>query len=199
MTFDIPFTVLDSINANLVATTTRLPQAGETVGGGRLTRIAAPALALPAELITRADLIIVNEAEYAPIPELAGAAVVAVTYGAKGSAVLERGEQVAFAPAIETVPVNTVGADDAFCATLTIAPRGRLSYETALHTANAVGAAAEGDHELTNRIIYVIVERGKRDTKKRPAFIKKTGRFVVGSGLVASDSIGRQSAGQCLR
>ncbi|WP_244971427.1 PfkB family carbohydrate kinase [Paramicrobacterium chengjingii] len=70
---------------------------------------AAPAVALPAELITRADLIIVNETEYALIPELTGAAVVAVTYGAKGSAVLERGEQVAFAPAVEPVPVNTVG------------------------------------------------------------------------------------------
>lgn len=263
MAFDIPLTVVGSINADITATTERLPGAGETVGGGRLTRNpggkganqaaagarlgavtrmigavgadaegetmrqalrsagvdlthvatvdsetgtalimvdaagenqiavceganahvsidgvefdehdtvlaqleisldtvteaarrcrgyfalnAAPAMPLPAELIERADLIIVNETEYELIPELADAALVAVTYGSKGSAMLVRGEQVAFADAVRTTPVNTVGAGDAFCAALVIALRGGLSHEEALRAANAVGATVVRD------------------------------------------------------
>lgn len=106
---------------------------------------AAPAMPLPAELIERADLIIVNETEYELIPELKDAALVAVTYGSKGAAVLERGTQVAFADAVRTTPVNTVGAGDAFCAALTIALRSGLSYGGALQAANAVGAAVVQD------------------------------------------------------
>ncbi|GAB2529809.1 PfkB family carbohydrate kinase [Paramicrobacterium agarici] len=112
---------------------------------GYLALNAAPAMPLPAELIDRADLIIVNETEYELIPELADASLVAVTYGAQGSAILEHGTQVAFADAVKTTPVNTVGAGDAFCAALTIALRAGVPYEAALRTANAVGAAAVVD------------------------------------------------------
>lgn len=106
---------------------------------------AAPAVPLPAELLDRADLIIVNETEYALIPELAQARLVAVTYGADGAALLQRGERIASAPAVKTTVVNTVGAGDAFCAALTIALRSGLTPEDALRTACAVGAAAVAD------------------------------------------------------
>jgi ribokinase len=106
---------------------------------------AAPARSLPAELIERCDLIIVNESEYALIPELADAALVAVTYGGDGSALLRRGERVAGAPSNPTEVINTVGAGDAFCAALVLALRSGLDEASALAAANAVGARAVAD------------------------------------------------------
>ncbi|QQT70823.1 ribokinase [Brevibacterium casei] len=106
---------------------------------------AAPALPLPAEVVDRADLIIVNESEYAALPQLRSARSVAVTAGAKGSALFSRGEQIAHAPARRVTPVSTVGAGDAFCAALTIALRAGIPAEAALRTANAVGAYAVTD------------------------------------------------------
>ncbi|UVI34991.1 PfkB family carbohydrate kinase [Brevibacterium spongiae] len=106
---------------------------------------AAPALALPAEAVDRADLIIVNETEYSHLPQLQDAKHVAVTYGARGSALLSRGEQIAFAEALPRNPVSTVGAGDAFCAALTIGLRSGFEPAQALRAANAVGAAAVMD------------------------------------------------------
>ncbi|WP_431278976.1 ribokinase [Leifsonia poae] len=123
---------------------------------------AAPAQPLPPALLDRADLIIVNETEYALIPELAGAKLVAVTYGSEGAALLERGETIAFAPAVKTSVVNTVGAGDSFCAALTLALRSGLDPELALRTACAVGAAAVADPasqpQLGLLVDYVPVE-----------------------------------------
>ncbi len=106
---------------------------------------AAPAMDLPAELLERCDLVIVNESEYQLIPALAEAKLVAVTYGKDGSALLERGLRVAGAPALSVPVANTVGAGDAFCAALVLAIRAGLPYDHALAVANAVGADAVGD------------------------------------------------------
>ncbi|MDQ1057375.1 ribokinase [Arthrobacter globiformis] len=106
---------------------------------------AAPAMDLPAELLERCDLVIVNETEYELIPALAEAKLVAVTYGKDGSAMLEHGRKVAEAPAVSVAVANTIGAGDAFCAALVLALRARPSYEEALAVANAVGADAVGD------------------------------------------------------
>ncbi len=105
---------------------------------------AAPAMDLPAELLERCDLVIVNESEYALIPALADAKLVAVTYGGEGSAMFERGRKVAEAPAAAATVVNTVGAGDAFCAALVLALGSGLDYAVALAVANAVGADAVG-------------------------------------------------------
>ena len=109
---------------------------------GFLAVNAAPARPLPAEVVDRADLIIVNETEYCRLPQLQTAQLVAVTYGAKGSALLQKGEQIAFAEAVEATPVSAVGAGDAYCAALTIGLISGLAPERALRAANAVGAAA---------------------------------------------------------
>jgi ribokinase len=106
---------------------------------------AAPAMDLPAELLERCDLVIVNETEYELIPALAAAKLVAVTYGKDGSAMLEHGKKVAEAPAAAVTVANTIGAGDAFCAALVLALRAGLGYSTALAVANAVGADAVGD------------------------------------------------------
>lgn len=104
---------------------------------------AAPAQPLPADLVEQVDLFIVNETEYAAMPELRGAERVAVTYGAAGAAMIVAGAEVARVPAA-AVPnvVNTVGAGDAFSAALTLAILSGAPDEQALRTACAVGAAA---------------------------------------------------------
>lgn len=107
---------------------------------------AAPAMDLPAELLERCDLVIVNESEYALIPALAQAKLVAVTYGGDGSAMFEHGRKVAEAPSATVTVANTVGAGDAFCAALVLALRSGLDYTRALAVANAVGGDAVGDH-----------------------------------------------------
>ncbi len=106
---------------------------------------AAPAMDLPAELLERCDLVIVNESEYALIPALASAKLVAVTYGGDGSAMFEHGRKVAEAPSAAVAVANTVGAGDSFCAALVLAMRQGLDYAQALAVANAVGADAVGD------------------------------------------------------
>jgi ribokinase len=106
---------------------------------------AAPAMELPAELLERCDLVIVNESEYALIPALAQTKLVAVTYGGDGSAMFEHGRKVAEAPASAVNVVNTIGAGDAFCAALVLALGAGLEYVAALSVANAVGADAVGD------------------------------------------------------
>lgn len=106
---------------------------------------AAPAMDLPTELLERCDLVIVNETEYELIPALAGAKLVAVTYGKDGSAMFENGRRLAEAPASAVTVANTIGAGDAFCAALVLALGTGLDYAQALAVANAVGADAVGD------------------------------------------------------
>lgn len=109
---------------------------------GYLAVNAAPARPLPPEVVARADLIIVNETEYAQLPELASARRVAVTYGAAGAALFEQGREVARAAAPRVHAVSAVGAGDAFCAALTLALHAGWDAERALRAACAVGADA---------------------------------------------------------
>ncbi|MFK0009831.1 PfkB family carbohydrate kinase [Paenarthrobacter sp. NPDC090520] len=107
---------------------------------------AAPAAPLLPELLERCDLVIVNETEYALIPALQEAPLVAVTYGGEGSAILVHGEKVAEAPAVSVTDIaNTIGAGDAFCAALVLSLQSGLDYRHALAAANAVGADAVRD------------------------------------------------------
>jgi len=109
---------------------------------GFLAVNAAPAAALPAAVVERADLVIVNEAEYALQPELARARLVAVTHGSAGAALLARGEEIARAAAPRVEAVDSVGAGDAFCAAVTLALHAGWSHDRALRAACAVGAHA---------------------------------------------------------
>ena len=104
---------------------------------------AAPAQPLPADLVERVDLFIVNDTEYAAMPELRAARRVAVTYGAAGAAMIAEGAETARVPAAPAPDVvNTVGAGDAYSAALTLAIQAGAPDEQALRTACAVGAAA---------------------------------------------------------
>ncbi|MBZ4488454.1 ribokinase [Microbacterium sp. cx-55] len=103
---------------------------------------AAPAQSLPPEVVARADLVIVNETEYALLPELSAARLVAVTYGSAGAALVRDGVEIVRVPAPRVQPVSAVGAGDAFCAALTLGLHAGWEPELALTAACAVGADA---------------------------------------------------------
>ncbi len=104
----------------------------------------APAIAVDPVLLTRPDLLIVNQSEAA----FYGAALadangwVAVTHGARGAVLLRRGVEAARAAAPRIDPVDTTGAGDAFCAALTLALAGGAAPDAALSFACAAGALA---------------------------------------------------------
>lgn len=130
---------------------------------------AAPAAELPEAVLRRADLVIVNETEFAAMPVLhgegagavdagagagAGAGVghgegagplVAVSLGAEGAKLLRGGAEVARAASPAAAVVSTVGAGDAFCAALVAALISGVAEAEALAAACAVGAAAVAD------------------------------------------------------
>jgi len=105
----------------------------------------SPARELGQLLWDRTGLFIVNEGEYAALPRLATAPLVALTLGADGAVLLRAGRRVAEAPSVPTSVVSTVGAGDAFAAALTVAMLRGLDDDVALRAACAVGAAAVAD------------------------------------------------------
>jgi ribokinase len=105
----------------------------------------SPARELSGVLWDRVGLFIVNEGEYAALPRLATAPLVALTLGADGAVLLRRGTRVAAAPSTPTSVVSTVGAGDAFAAALTVGLLRGIDEERALRAACAVGAAAVAD------------------------------------------------------
>ncbi|MDQ1121558.1 PfkB family carbohydrate kinase [Microbacterium trichothecenolyticum] len=112
---------------------------------GFLALNAAPARPLPTGVLERCDLVIVNETEYAQLPEVHDAALLCVTLGAAGARLYRRGELVASAPAVATEVRNTVGAGDAFCAAVVTGLLRGDEPALALSRACAVGAAAVAD------------------------------------------------------
>ena len=101
---------------------------------------AAPARDLPGALIDRADLVIVNRFEYealAHTPELT-----ALTLGAEGAVLLERGEEVARAAPPRVEAVDGTAAGDAFTACLVVSLLEDRDPEEALRRACAAGALA---------------------------------------------------------
>lgn len=106
---------------------------------------ASPARDLPERLVRRADLIVVNEHEYAAMESLRAARRVVVTYGSAGSALFEHGRRIVEVPAMPASVVNSVGAGDAYCAAVALGLAAGDDPRAALATASAVGAAAVAD------------------------------------------------------
>lgn len=102
----------------------------------------APALNVPAQIVQRADLIIVNEGEAAFYGNaLHGRdGLTATTYGGRGAVLFQRGAEIARAASFAIEPVDTTGAGDAFCAALTLALVEKRAYDEALAFACATGA-----------------------------------------------------------
>lgn len=106
---------------------------------------AAPARPLPAGVLERCDLVIVNETEYAQLPEVHDAPLLCVTLGADGARLFRHGELVAAAAGVATTVRNTVGAGDAFCAALVVGLLRGDAEADALARACTVGSAAVAD------------------------------------------------------
>lgn len=104
----------------------------------------APALPVEADLLARADLVIVNENEAAfygaSLFDAGG--LVAVTYGARGAALFKGGGETARASAPIVDARDATGAGDTFSAALTLALLEGRAAEQALAFACAAGALA---------------------------------------------------------
>jgi ribokinase len=109
---------------------------------------AAPAQALPAELLGSCVVLVANEHEVgqlgADIPALVagGPNAVVVTSGPRGADIYRAGGAVAHQPAFAVAVIDTSGAGDAFCGGLAWSLANGDGLDSAVRVAAAVGALA---------------------------------------------------------
>jgi ribokinase len=101
---------------------------------------AAPAVPVPARLVRRCDLAVVNRYELDALSETPRLA--ALTLGAEGAVLLEGGEEVARAAPPSVEAVDGTAAGDAFTACLLVSLLEGRDREEALRRACAAGALA---------------------------------------------------------
>jgi ribokinase len=101
---------------------------------------AAPAVALPAEVVRAAELVVVNRHELDALPEPPSLA--ALTLGAEGAVLLEHGDEVGRARPPSVTAVDGTAAGDAFTACLVVSLLEGRDREEALRRACAAGAIA---------------------------------------------------------
>jgi ribokinase len=102
---------------------------------------AAPAKPLPAELLARCDLLVVNRYELEQLDH-DPPGLVALTLGAEGAVLLERGREVARATPPQVEPVDGTAAGDAFTACLVVSHLEGRGWDESLRRACAAGALA---------------------------------------------------------
>ncbi len=108
----------DVTGADAVLTVLEVPDHAVAAAAQHATGLfvlnAAPARPVPAEVLRRTDLVVVNSAEYATLPGLEVARAVAITYGARGAVLRRDGQQVAAAAPPPVHAVDGTAAGDAF-------------------------------------------------------------------------------------
>lgn len=119
--------------------------------GVKVVLNAAPAQALPAEVLQSVDILVVNEGELASLTGHSGSVAeclerievptVVVTLGARGCCARNNGTYVV-QPAFPITPVDTTAAGDTFCGSLVAALSQRADLTHALALASAAGALA---------------------------------------------------------
>jgi ribokinase len=104
----------------------------------------APATDVPDELLSRANILVVNqtEADYYGARLRRCAGLVVETYGAAGAAIFRDGEKIATARAPAIDAVDTTGAGDCFTAALMVSIAEGKAPQAALEFACTAGAAA---------------------------------------------------------
>jgi ribokinase len=101
---------------------------------------AAPARAIPSEVVRGAELVVVNRYELDSLQETPR--LLALTLGAEGAVLIEDGEEVARAAAPRVDAVDGTAAGDAFTACLVVSLLEERDREEALRRACAAGAIA---------------------------------------------------------
>ena len=101
---------------------------------------AAPARPVAADVVRRADLVVVNAYELEALPERPR--LFALTLGAEGAVLVEEGQEVARARPPEVLAVDGTAAGDAFTACLTVSLLEGRPQDEALARACAAGAIA---------------------------------------------------------
>ena len=101
---------------------------------------AAPARAIPAEVLRSAELVVVNRYELDSLPETPR--LLALTLGEEGAVLIEDGHEVARAAAPRVSAVDGTAAGDSFTACLVVALLEERDREEALQRACAAGAIA---------------------------------------------------------
>jgi ribokinase len=109
-------------------------------GAERFFLNAAPARAIPAELVRAAEVVIVNRYELEALPETPR--LTALTLGEEGAVLLEDGSEVARAEAPDVQAVDGTAAGDAFTACLVVSRLEGREWDEALRRACAAGALA---------------------------------------------------------
>lgn len=119
--------------------------------GVRVVLNAAPAQALPAELLADVDVLVVNEGELAAVTgvssdiaaalEKIGVPKVVVTLGARGCCARADGAFL-LQPSFAVNPVDTTGAGDTFCGVLVASLARGLDFSECLRRASAASALA---------------------------------------------------------
>jgi ribokinase len=133
-------------HADAVLTVLEVPDLAVAAAAARATGMfvlnAAPARPVAPDVLARADLVVVNRAEFAALDGLDAAGAVAVTLGGEGAELRRGGAVVARATPPPTTVVDGTGAGDCFTAALTVALLAGRSDEDALRYACAAGALA---------------------------------------------------------
>jgi ribokinase len=108
----------DVTGAEAVLTVLEVPDHAVTAAARHATGLfvlnASPARPVPADVLRRADLVVVNRAEYAALPGLHAARAVAVTDGPRRAVLLRDGTQVTVAEPPRVSAVDGTAAGDAF-------------------------------------------------------------------------------------
>ena len=137
-----------------MATVSAYARAARSRGVGVVLN-AAPAQALPSDVLAAVDVLVVNEGELITVtggydgtvveclkrPELASVRSIVVTLGHRGCCARVNG-QLIFQTAFPVTPVDTTAAGDTFCGSLVAALSQGLEMRQALPLACAAGALA---------------------------------------------------------
>ncbi len=136
----------DVAGADAVLTVLEVPDQAVTAAAQHATGLfvlnAAPARPVPPEVLRRADLVVVNHAEYAALSGLPAARVVVVTDGPRGAVLLRDGRRVAAASPPAVNAVDGTGAGDAFIGAAVAGLLHGLPDSELLARACAAGALA---------------------------------------------------------
>lgn len=109
---------------------------------------AAPARPVPASLLNKVDLLVVNELEAETIGEQLAhfEGMMATTFGSRGAVLSRCGQELARAIPDKVDAIDTTGAGDAFTAALTVAMTAGMSPQAALELACRAGAITATRH-----------------------------------------------------